>query len=150
MNHLEDLYGMYDAAIRKKTAMLNSDDLENPQCAELMDLWLHSLKSLRTVIAMDEAEGEGSYGGYGNYGNYREGNSGGNGGGYSRDYMRGGYSEGGYSARGRGRNARRNSMGRYAAGDEEYIQKLEKLMEEAPNDHMRQTIQRALEEAQRM
>lgn len=147
MNHLEDLYGMYDAAIRKKTAMLNSDDLENPQCAELMDLWLHSLKSLRTVIAMDEAEGEGSYG---NYGNYREGNSGGNGGGYSRDYMRGGYSEGGYSARGRGRNARRNSMGRYAAGDEEYIQKLEKLMEEAPNDQMRQSIQRALDEAQRM
>lgn len=150
MNHLEDLYGMYDAAIKKKTAMLNSDDLENPQCAELMDLWTHTLKSLRTVIAMDEAEGEGSYGGNGNYGNYREGNSGGNGGGYSRDYMRSGYSEGGYSARGRGRNARRNSMGRYAAGDEEYIQKLEKLMEEAPNDQMRQSIQRALEEAQRM
>ena len=35
-------------------------------------------------------------------------------------------------------------------GNEEYIQKLEKLMEEAPNDQMRQTIQRALDEAQRM
>lgn len=143
MNHLEDLYGMYDAAIKKKTAMLNSDDLENPQCAELLDLWLHSLKSLRTVLAMDEADGEG---GYGNYGNYREGN----GGGYSRGYMRGGYSEGGYSARGRGRNARRNSMGQYAAGAEDYVHKLEKLMDEAPNDQMREVIQRALDEAQRM
>lgn len=143
MNHLEDLYGMYDAAIKKKTAMLNSDDLENPQCAELLDLWLHSLKSLRTVIALDEAEGEG---GYGNYGNYREGN----GGGYSRGYMRGGYSEGGYGARGRGRNARRNSMGQYAAGAEDYVRKLEKLMDEAPNDQMREVIQRALDEAQRM
>ena len=140
MNHLEDLYGIYDAAIKKKTAMLNSDDLENPQCAELLDLWLHSLKSLRTVIAMDEAEGESE----GGYGSYREGGS------YSRGYGEGGYQRSGYGARGRGRNARHNSMGQYAAGAEDYVRKLEKLMDEAPNDQMREVIQRALDEAQRM
>ena len=149
MNHLEDLYYMYDAAVKKKSAMMNSDDLENPQCAELMDIWLHSMKSLKTILAMDEAEGE-DEGGYGNYGTDRDGNGSGNGGGYSRGYMRGGYSEGGYSARGRGRNARRNSMGQYAAGNDEYVHKLEKLMDEAPNDQMREAIQRALDEAQRM
>lgn len=151
MDHYERLYEMYDAALERKVSMMNSDDLENPQCAEHMDYWLHSMKSLKTIMAMDEAEG-GSYGrrgyregGYreGGYGNYREGGGSGGGSGGSSG---GGY--GGYGAR--GRRARRDSMGRYAAGDEEYIQKLEKLMEEAPNDQMRQSIQRALEEAQRM
>lgn len=62
----------------------------------------------------------------------------------------GGYSEGGYGARGRGRNARRNSMGRYAAGDDEYIQELEKLLDMTKNEKARQSIQKALDEAQMM
>lgn len=66
---------------------------------EIGDKAAHFLKSIKTIEAMDEAE---------------EGNS------YRGGNMRGSYDYDGYSydgmsyARGRGRNARRDSMGRYA------------------------------------
>jgi len=139
MDHLYRLYEMVDEEL--KTLSRKEDAMKNADCAKYVDLLAHTAKDLLAVIAMQESEQDG-----GTYGRgYRE--SGYNRGGYGESN---GYGEGGYGARGRGRNARRNSMGRYAAGDEEYIQKLEKLMEEAPNDQMRQSIQRALDEAQRM
>lgn len=83
----------------------------------------------------------------------------------NRSY-RGGSYEGSYdggmsNARGRGRNARRDSMGRYARegggsyrsyrgysrdGKEEYIENLREMMEDAPDDQTRQSIQRMIQQ----
>lgn len=94
----------------------------------------------------------------------RDGNRGGNrGGGQSR---RGGYSmrggnsyryegEGSY-ARGRGRNAKRDSMGRYSseggysmAGDE-MIDELRDLMQDAPDEQTRMEFQRFIQKIEQM
>lgn len=62
-------------------------------------------------------------------------------------YRRGGlsYDNGSSYARGRGRNARRDSMGRYSSEGgysraEDFKMELEELMEDAPNDRIRQKI----------
>lgn len=85
---------------------------------------------------------------------------------YDGRMYRGGSYEGSYDggmsyARGRGRNARRDSMGRYAReggyanrsyrgysrdGKEEYMEQLRGLMEDAPNDQARQSIQRMIQQ----
>ena len=65
----------------------------------------------------------------------------------------------GYSnARGRGRNAKRDSIGRYSRegnrsygrysrdGKQEYIEHLREMMEDAPDDQTRQSIQRMIEQ----
>lgn len=91
---------------------------------------------------------------------------------YDRSYERGGRSrrggsyegsydgsyEGGSYARGRGRNARRDSMGRYSResyrggsygysrdGKEEYKEQLMEMMENAPDDQTRQSIKRMID-----
>ena len=87
---------------------------------------------------------------------------------YERGMNRGGRSYrdgyvGGSYARGRGRNAKRDSMGRYARegsyrdgrayrggysrdGKEEYIENLREMMEDAPDDQTRQSIQRMIQQ----
>ena len=74
-----------------------------------------------------------------------------------RGGYRGSYEDGGMSnARGRGRNARRDSMGRYARegsyrgysrdSKEEYMEQLRGMMEDAPDDQTRQSIQRMIQQ----
>ena len=85
------------------------------------------------------------------------GNQGGNGGMYSREGG-GGYSrnysryDGGSYARGRGRNARRDSMGRYsrAGNGEGMVEQLEQLMEEAPNEQIRQQMRQLVQQIEQM
>lgn len=118
----------------------------------------HSLKSVKTVMAMMEQDGGESYGARGySRRRYREGGYGAEGGygeNYGEDYGYGegnygesyGYGEnygegGGYSARGRGRNARRDSMGRYASS-EAWMDKLKDIEKSAPNEQMRTEIKR--------
>lgn len=70
----------------------------------------------------------------------------------SYDDRRGGRSYDGESYRGRGRNARRDSMGRYASEgsyrrysrDGEFKSQLESLMDEAPDEQTRKNIQRMI------
>jgi hypothetical protein len=96
MAHIEDtLYDLCEkvegelAELNKKTkGSMSAGDLE------VMDKLTHTLKSIKTTLAMIEADG-----------------------GYSGEYS-GNYGDGGGSyARGRGRNARRDSMGRYSSED---------------------------------
>lgn len=71
--------------------------------------------------------------------------------------------DGGSYARGRGRGAKRDSMGRYARdggrsyrgsyrgysrddGKKEYIENLREMMEDAPDDQTRQSIQRMIQQ----
>jgi len=75
------------------------------------------------------------------------------GGSYGRNYEGGGYSGESYArgdGRGRGRNARRDSMGRYSSegysrnGD--FMEDLQELMESAPNDRVRQKLKGIMSE----
>jgi hypothetical protein len=48
-------------------------------------------------------------------------------------------------ARGRGRNARRDSMGRYSRAEDEIQEGLMKLMDKAPDEQTRNEIRRLME-----
>lgn len=47
-------------------------------------------------------------------------------------------------ARGRGRNARRDAMGRYSRSGDDFRMELHEIMQEAPNDQVRMDIQNIL------
>ena len=111
----------------------------------------HALKSIKTTMAMIEAEemDDGEYserymrGGYGyGRGSYRDG-----GGSY-----RGSYNDGGSYAR--GRNARRDSMGRYSrddgySRDGGMVDDLRDLADRAPDEQTRQEMQRLIQKLER-
>lgn len=64
---------------------------------------------------------------------------------------RGGRSYRGSYARGRGRNARRDAMGRYSSegysrAEDDFRMDLQELMADAPNDQVRQKLQRIMSE----
>lgn len=104
---------------------------------ETVDKLTHSIKSIDTIIAMEE-------------------------GGYSED----GYEGASSYARGRGRNARRDSMGRYSSDNysrenrsrrdysrngystddsrESMIEKLHEMLDDAPNEKIRNAIHRLI------
>lgn len=138
---------------------------------EYVDKLTHTLKSIKATMAMVEDEGEEGYSRRGgSY--YREGGQDGRGGGNSSyrggqggrggssSYYREGGGQGGGSsyARGRGRNARRDSMGRYARaggysreeGKEDMIEQLREIMEDAPDQQSQQEIQRLISKMEQM
>lgn len=110
---------------------------------DTIDKLTHSLKSIKGVMQMMEDED-----GYSGRmpddmgGSYRM---------YSRDggSYRGSYRGGSY-ARGRGRNARRDSMGRYSSNggysrDGDLVDQLNALMQDAPNETIKREMQRLAE-----
>ena len=113
---------------------------------DYIDKLTHTLKSIKATIAMmDDEEG------YSNRGSYadgmRSGNRGSymwNGGGYSRTPGRGGS-----YARGRGRNANRDSMGRYSS-DDGMAEELRGLMEDAPNEAIKRDIKKLIDKIEQM
>lgn len=96
---------------------------------DTVDKLTHSIKSLETIIAMNEGESE-----YYPYMGSRAYQGGGNGGGTSN---RNGRS-----------NARRGRGGRYSRADAraEMIDDLRDMMQDAPDDHTRQKFQRFISE----
>lgn len=114
---------------------------------ETVDKLAHAIKNLDKIIEMYEMEEEGSY----RDGSYRDGSY--EGGSYRRSYDMGGnyrrsYDDGSYR-RGRGRNARRDSRGRYSSegysrAAEDMVMQLQEMMEEAPDQQTRQEIQRLI------
>jgi len=100
---------------------------------EYLDKLTHTLKSLKTTIAMMEAEDDGYSSDYGY--TYAQGGNrgrGGNRGGRMRSYT------GSYARQ------RRDSMGRYSR-DEDFKGMLEDAMEEAPNESIRQQLRNMLQ-----
>lgn len=98
---------------------------------DVVDKLAHAMKSIATVIAMEEAEGEYSQSDGGRY-NMR-GNS------YAR----------------RGGNTRRNSMGRYSregysGAVDDMVDKLNDLMQDAPNEDVRHEIKRLVSKVEKM
>lgn len=102
---------------------------------DYIDKLTHSLKSVKAVIAMMDDEDASSYSD-GSYGGYR-----------MRGYSRNGYNDG--SFRGRGRYAKRDSMGRYSS-DDGVAEELRGLMNEVPNESIKRDIQRIVEKMEQM
>lgn len=108
--------------------------------ADYVDKLLHSLKSIKGVIKMEEeAEMDDGY----SERMYSRG--------YDRGSYRGSYDGGSY---GRGRmNARRDSMGRYSSNDGysrggNMVDELRELMMDAPDEQTRQEMQRLIDKMQ--
>lgn len=121
------------------------------QEVQYMDLLSHAEKSLLTNEAMKKAEEKGSY----KDGSYKDGYSEGYSDGYNDSHY--GREEESYSARGRGRGARRDSMGRYADepryndyGHDNMMGELKSLMEKAPNEQIRRRYSEFMSEIQGM
>lgn len=133
---------------------------------EVVDKLSHTIKNLCKIIEayeeeeeMYSMEGGSSYDGGGSGQSRRGGQGGGSsrrGGGSSyrggSSYARGGGGGGGSSyARGRGRNARRDAMGRYSnAGAEDMIEELRELMEDAPDEKTRMEFEKFIRKVESM
>lgn len=120
---------------------------------EYVDKLAHIKKSLLSAEEMWE-ESEYSQDGGGS-GQSRRGSS--RGSSYRSSYRRsraGGssYEDGGSSyARGRGGNARRDTMGRYSSAEsEEIVEELRELMQDAPDQQTRQDIQKIVKRLEQM
>jgi len=136
MEKIEALYDLCDtiskeiekanAKIQKSGGSISASDLD------VVDKLTHSLKSIKTAIAMMESEG--SYESGAHSGSYR--------GSYDGGSYRGSYDGGMSYARGRGRGAKRDSMGRYSsergysrdADMEDLIGDLRSMMDRWPDD----------------
>ena len=115
---------------------------------EVVDKLAHTVKNLDKIIEnYEESEYSGNMGNMG--GSYARG---------GRDYRGGSYRyDGGMSyARGRGRNARRDSMGRYSSergysrDAQDMADQLRDLMEDAPDETVRRDIERLLRKIEQM
>ena len=104
-----------------------------------IDTLTHILKSLKTTIAMEEADG-----------GYSRND------GYSSDGMYPVYRAHDGMSYARGRNAKRDSMGRYSAYNGAYsrhgdmVDDLHRLMQDAPNEQIRKDLQRLVEKVEQM
>ena len=144
--------------------MAQKGKLANTADVQLVDWLTHSIKSIDTIEAMDEAgygedgysnaHGRGRYAKRDSMGRYSR-DDGYSRDGYSRDgYSREGYSRGdGYSERYDGRDYSRDGGssyrgGRYsyADGKEDMMHKMREMMESAPNEQEREKIRRMMEQ----
>ena len=121
---------------------------------EIVDKLSHAIKNLCKIIEAAEEEEEGYSRRGGSY--YYEGGQGGNT--NTARMGRGGSSYARGGGRGRGSNARRDSMGRYSRtggsmyyrNTDELVEQLEELMEDAPNEQIRQRMGQLVQELEQM
>lgn len=137
-NDLEEMCETLSRELKKANEKIDGGDITAGDMAYI-DGITHSLKSIKTIMAMMDAE---------SYDNYSRDN-------YSRDnYSREGYSRGNSYA---GRR-RRDSMGRYApeyrrrgySRDDDMISELRGLMEDAPDEQTKQEFQRLISKMEHM
>ena len=103
---------------------------------EIVDKLAHAIKNIDKIIDKEDGYSERRYSERGMYeGNYR--------GSYGDSYGRDGYS----TRRGRGRNARRDSMGRYSSAGDMRME-IERLMDEAPDEETRMKLERFMQSMQ--
>lgn len=139
-NDLEEMCETLSRELKKANEKIDGGDITAGDMAYI-DGITHSLKSIKTIMAMMDAE---SYDGYSRDNYSREGNS------------RDGYSRGNSYARKR----RRDSRGRYASEgysgrrgysrDDEMISELRGLMEDAPDEQTKQEFQRLISKMENM
>lgn len=112
----------------------------------VIDSLSHTIKNLDKIIEKYEDEDYSSA--------YDDGMMGGSyeGGSYERGGNRGGsrYSSRYAMARGRGRNARRDSMGRYSSDNRMMVEELRDLMNDAPDERTKMEFKRFIEKMEQM
>jgi hypothetical protein len=115
---------------------------------EIVDKLAHAIKNIDKIIESYEDEE------YSGRMMYDDGISYERNGSYARDsYTRGGNrgGRGGSSyARGRGRNARRDSMGRYSSDNDMLVEELRSLMEDAPDERTKMEFQKFITKMEQM
>lgn len=137
---------------------------------EIVDKLAHTIKNLDKIIETYEEDeeysgyGGGSYEGSYEGGSYQGGGNMGGGsyerggsrrGSYERGGRGGGSRRGSYAmargdGRGRGRNARRDSMGRYSRDSQMMVQELRELMEDAPDERTKMEFQKFIQKVEQM
>ena len=104
----------------------------------------------RIIEKCEEDEDDRSYMSYNSYGDMYEGSYRGNG----NRSNRGGYNNGNSYARGRGRNARRDNMGRYSnegySRNNDNVAQLREMMMEEPNDEIKREYERVISRLEQM
>lgn len=160
MDYIKTLYELCDMIgdqLADATSRLKSGGGKiNNQDADYIDKLTHSMKSVKATIAMVESEDEHADNSYDdgmrNRGSYRGGSYRMPRGSSYRDGRS--YDDESY-ARGRGRNARRDSMGRYSREDgysraDDMVEDLRGMMESAPDEKTRQEFQRFISKMEQM
>ena len=135
---MHELYELKDVLMKELEEYGRKGELTGGSL-EIVDKLAHTIKNLDKIIEKYEEEEYSSrdpyYGGGMSYH--------GNGSDWDRSY-----------ARGRGRNARRDSMGRYSSTgysrDMEIVAKLKDLMNEAPDERSRMEIQKLVSKMETM
>lgn len=126
---MQELYDLKDTLCKELKKYGQKNDISNATL-DVVDKLAHTIKNLDKII--DGMEG-GSYGMNGYHMNYSGDSS---------------------YARGRGMNARRDSMGRYSregySRDHEMVAELKNLMHDAPDESIRQDIQRIISKVENM
>lgn len=132
---MNELYELKEKLCRELKKYNNEEVTTNS--LEVVDKLSHAIKNIDKIIEKYEEEEGGSYG-YNSYdGSYRGRNN------------RGSYNNGNSYARGRGRNARRDSMGRYSneggySRHGDMVETLREMMMDAPNDEIRREYEKII------
>ena len=147
---MHELYEIKEMLMNELKQYSNKGELTSGTL-EVVDKLTHSIKNICKIIEAYEAEEE-----YSSRGSYNDGSYRGNG--YARGGRRYSYENDNMSyARGRGRNARRDSMGRYASEGRysrdggysmdsgEMVESLREMMQEAPNDQIKIEMQKLVQ-----
>lgn len=149
MKHMEDLYELCDIIsdeVAEATAKVSAAGGMTAGDLEYIDKLTHTLKSLKTTIAMMEAEDDGGW-------SYDDGMNGGSYARNGRSMPRGGISYARGDNRGRGSRAQRTANGRYSSRGysraEDVKEMLRNAMNEAETDREREAIRKALDEMER-
>lgn len=156
MKHLEGILKLIEnelEAIEKNGKFRSREEIDSVY--KLVDI----AKDVYCIWEYEDGDGE-DESSYGMGGSYARGGRGGS-------YRGGSYDDDMSYARGRGRNARRDSMGRYSRNDgsyerydgysrrggysrddgkEEYVEHLRDMMESAPDEETRKSIKRMIEQ----
>lgn len=139
---MHDLYKLKENIV-KELENYGKRDLTKASLDDI-DKLAHAAKNIAKVIECceDEESGYSMRGGYSMRNYYDDG--------YSSDanYVRpdGSYRDGGSSyARGRGRYAKRDSMGRYSSASDEMTQEIRRLINKSNDEQTRHELERLLE-----
>lgn len=138
---MHELYELKEKLCRELKKYSSEDVTTNS--LEVIDKLSHAVKNIDKIIEKYEEEEGASYG-YGSYeGSYRGGRS-----------NRGSYNNGNSYARGRGRNAKRDSMGRYSndgySRNADIAAELREMMMDAPDEQTRMEYQRVISKLEQM
>lgn len=112
---------------------------------DVVDKLAHTIKNLCKIIDDEEYHMDG---GSMRRGSYSDGSM--RGGSYRGSYDGGSYDTSTRYSRGRGRGARRDSMGRYSSNSDMMLEQLQELMQDAPDERSRQEIQKLVTKFEQM